>query len=138
MTELCTGEETGMSTTESRTDRYVDEILMPRLATVLRRCGHELTATAPAAAAVWRGAARALEEGSDRPAPESTEARMLLLDAAADPLTPPWQIVDGLIAVIVEQLAPDAPASEVVAVDRSLDGLRQLAGRLYGLPPARR
>ena len=63
---------------------------------------------------------------------------MLLLDAAADPLGPPWQIVDGLIALIVEQLAPDAQASQVVAVDRSLDGLRQLVGRLHGLPPARR
>jgi hypothetical protein len=138
MTELTIGEVTGMSTTDSRTDRYVDETLKPRLATVLRRCGQELTAAAPAAAVLWTAAARALEEGSSRPGPDSTEAEMLLLDAAADPLGPPWLIVDGLIALIVEQLAPDAQASQVVAVDRSLDGLRQLVGRLHGPPPSRR
>ena len=78
-------------------------------------------------------AARALSERFSRSGSAPTEAEGLLLDAAEDPLSPSFSIIDGLIALIVEQVATDARPELVMAIDRSLDGLRCLAGRLRQL-----
>ena len=41
----------------------------------------------------------------------------MLLDAADDPISPPWLVVDGLIALILEQVTVDGLPHVLVEVD---------------------
>jgi hypothetical protein len=107
-----------ISTTEDTTDRS----LVAGLASTLEACSGELARTSCAVSRVWAAAASSLK----------TEA----LCAAFDPLAPPWLIVDELIALIVDQAPIDAEADEVVAIDRSLSGLRSLVDCLRRQLPA--
>ena len=114
---------------------------MAGLATTLEACARELSgrrlkASAEAARAAsgelcdrqveraWAAAGRAVHDLSLGSIIAPTEAEACLLDAVFDPLAPPWLIVDGLIALIVEQVAVDAHPDQVRVIDESLDGLR--------------
>jgi hypothetical protein len=119
-----------MSTTEQSIDRLAGVSTLSSLATALGACAGAFAAGAPEVSRVWAAAGLKLLERTHEPEMADSEAEVLLLDAATDPLAPPWLLVDGLIALIAEQLAIDAPPPSVVEVDRSLGGLRGLGALL--------
>ena len=127
-----------MSATEESTDRRVVGTLFEALGDALAACAAVLVARSPEASRVWAAAARTLLDRSRHRAWADSEAEVLLLEAATDPLAPPWLVVDGLIALIVEHLGIDDPPDGVVEVDRSLAGLRRLSGLLRGRAGASR
>jgi hypothetical protein len=127
-----------MSATEDTTLRYADASLLEAMAGALGACADALSERCPEAATAWAAAALAMGHRSPSSASDPVEAALVLVDAAFDPLAPPWFLVDGLIALIVEHVAIDAPSDQVVAVDRSLDGLRQLGRVLRRRLPSRR
>lgn len=128
-----------MSSAESTTDRRVTETILEGLGAVLIDCAGALATGSPTASGAWAAAGQALGDAFRGPPSDRSDAVSLLLDTAADQLTPPCLIVDGLIALIAEQVAADARPEHVIALDRSLDGLRLLSGLLGrpGLPAAR-
>jgi hypothetical protein len=100
------------------------------LAATLAACGRRLADRSPMAARFWAAAADALAATMGGRASTLSEGEALLADAAIDPLAPPWLVVEGLIALISDQVPEDAHPDEVVALDRSLGGLIALAARL--------
>jgi hypothetical protein len=114
-----------MAATEESTDRRAGVAPLAILAGALDAGAAAFAASAPEVSRVWAAAARTL--GCYPPCGEASE---LLWEATADPLAPAWVVLDGLIALIVEHLAIDAPPSSVIAVDRSLGGLRRLSHAL--------
>jgi hypothetical protein len=127
-----------MSSAEGTTDRRSAETVLEGLGAVLIDCAGALAPRCPAASGAWAAAGQALGEAFSCPPSDRSAAVVLLLDTADDRLTPPFLIVDGLIALIAEQVAAGEGPEHVIAVDRSLDGLRRLSGLLRrpGLPAA--
>jgi hypothetical protein len=119
-----------MSATEECIDRRADVTALATLGAALGAGAEAFGALAPPVSLLWALAQRALLDLARHSGGADSEAELLLVDAAADPLAPPWLIVDGVIALIVEQLAIDTPPPVVVEVDRSLAGLRRLGAVL--------
>jgi hypothetical protein len=112
-----------MAATEEFADRRAAPLSM--LAGALDAGAAAFEASAPDVTPAWAAAGRTL--GRYPPCGAASE---LLWEATTDPLAPAWLVIDGLIALIVEHLAIDAPPSSVVALDRSLEGLRRLSDAL--------
>jgi hypothetical protein len=126
-----------MPATEGTVERRPDLTPLGALGAALGACAGALEARALDVSAVWAAAGRTLlelVEGGGQPMGADAEAELLLLDAAAEPLVPPWLIVDALIALVVDHLAIDSPPHLVVEVDGSLAGLRRLGALLRPSP----
>jgi hypothetical protein len=122
-----------MSATEASTDRRADVAslgILGTLAAALDACAAALDPSAPEVSRVWAAAGRTLGRYPTFAEADASEASVWLWEADTDPLAPPWLVLDGLIALIVEHLAIDAPPSSVVALERSLEGLRRLSNAL--------
>jgi hypothetical protein len=135
-----------ISATEDTTDRCAGETLLAGLANIVEASAGELDrrrsswapgeTIGPEAGGAWGSAARALHDLSLHSVIGLTEAEADLLDAVFEPLAPAWLIVEGLIALIVDQVAIDAQPDQVVAIDHSLSGLRSLVSCLRRQLPA--
>src|SRR5579859_6240388 len=119
-----------MSATDESIDRHVGVASLATLGAALGACSTAFLAGTPELSLVWAAAGRTLLERAGKPAGAASEAEVLLLDAADDPISPPWLVVDGLIALILEQVTVDGLPHVLVEVDRSLAGLRRLSSLL--------